>query len=133
MQTSTISTDDGEGTTISTDDEGVTISTDDEEGATISTDDGEGTTISTDDEGATISTDDEEGATISSGAGSVFYIGTAFVMMFASAISFFLWSAKAMTLQKQSLYHHSINSWSFQPFINNYNFAKFIYLFTLSI
>ena len=39
---------------------------------------------------ATISTDDEEGATISSGAGSVFYIGTAFVMMFASAISFFL-------------------------------------------
>ena len=49
--------------------------------STISTDDGEGTTIST---------DDEEGATISSGAGSVFYIGTAFVMMFASAISFFL-------------------------------------------
>ena len=39
---------------------------------------------------STISTDDEEGATISSGAGSVFYIGTAFVMMFASAISFFL-------------------------------------------
>ena len=58
-----------------------TISTDDEEGATISTDD---------EEGATISTDDEEGATISSGAGSVFYTGTAFVMMFASAISFFL-------------------------------------------
>ena len=48
-------------------------------------------TIPTDDEeGDTISTDDEEGATISSGAGSVFYIGTAFVMMFASAISFFL-------------------------------------------
>ena len=80
---------------------------------------------------ATISTDDEEGATISSGAGSVFYIGTAFVMMFASAISFFLWSATAMTLQ--SLYLHSYtNSWSLQPFINNYNFAK-LYLFTLSI
>ena len=39
---------------------------------------------------STLSTDDEEGTTISSGAGSVFYIGTAFVMMFASAISFFL-------------------------------------------
>lgn len=46
--------------------------------------------ISTDEEGATISTDVDEGATISSGARSVFYIGTAFVMMFASAISFFL-------------------------------------------
>ena len=39
---------------------------------------------------STISIDDEEGATISSGAGSVFYTGTVFVMMFVSAISFFL-------------------------------------------
>ena len=47
--------------------------------------------ISTNDgEGDTISTDDDEGATISSGAGSVFYIGTAFAIMLASAISFFL-------------------------------------------
>ena len=33
---------------------------------------------------------DEEGATISSGAGSVVYTGTAFAIMLASAISFFL-------------------------------------------
>ena len=39
---------------------------------------------------ATISTDDEEGATISSGVGSVVYTGTAFAIMLASAISFFL-------------------------------------------